>query len=73
MWPISFLVVYLMITHKHTTLHYIHLTAFFSGQPGKASTRKAEPFWKNQSGFTGARDSEWQWHQLGDMQICTLL
>jgi len=26
----------------------------------------------NQSGFTGARDSEWQWHQLGHMQICTL-
>jgi len=25
----------------------------------------------NQSGFTGARDSEWQWHQLGRMQICT--
>ena len=23
--------------------------------------------------FTGARDSEWQWHQLGHMQICTLL
>jgi len=23
--------------------------------------------------FTGARDSEWQWHQLGDMQVCTLL
>jgi len=21
--------------------------------------------------FTEARDSEWQWHQLGDMQICT--
>jgi len=21
--------------------------------------------------FTGARDSEWQWHQLGHMQICT--
>jgi len=27
---------------------------------------------KNQSGFTGARDSEWQWHQLGHLQICTL-
>jgi len=26
---------------------------------------------KNQSGFTGARDSEWQWHQLGHMHICT--
>jgi len=23
--------------------------------------------------FTEARDSEWQWHQLGRMQICTLL
>jgi len=23
--------------------------------------------------FTGARDSEWQWHQLGRMQICTSL
>ena len=21
--------------------------------------------------FTGARDSEWQWHQLGHMQVCT--
>jgi len=32
----------------------------------KGKTRKV-----NQSGFTGARDSEWQWHQLGHMQICT--
>jgi len=23
--------------------------------------------------FTEARDSEWQRHQLGDMQVCTLL
>ena len=23
--------------------------------------------------FTEARDSEWQWHQLGRMQICTSL
>jgi len=23
--------------------------------------------------FNGARDSEWQWHQLGHMQVCTLL
>jgi len=23
--------------------------------------------------FTGARDSEWQWHQLGYMQVCTAL
>ena len=31
----------------------------------KGKTRKV-----NQSGFTGARDSEWEWHQLGRMQIC---
>jgi len=23
--------------------------------------------------FTEARDSEWQWHQLGDKQVCTSL
>jgi len=23
--------------------------------------------------FTGARDSYWQWHQLGHMQVCTSL
>jgi len=23
--------------------------------------------------FTEARDSEWQWRQLGRMQVCTLL
>ena len=23
--------------------------------------------------FTEARDSEWQWHQLDNMQVCTLL
>jgi len=31
-------------------------------------------FWNmsgSKSGFTGARDSEWQWHLLGYMQVCT--
>jgi len=33
---------------------------------------------RNQKGETNldlseARDSEWQWHQLGHMQVCTLL
>jgi len=23
--------------------------------------------------FTESRDSEWQWHQLGNMQVCTSL
>ena len=28
---------------------------------------------KTNLGFTGARDSEWQWHQPGHMQVCTSL
>ena len=28
---------------------------------------------KTDMDFTEARDSEWQWHQLGHMQVCTLL
>jgi len=28
---------------------------------------------KTNPGFTEARDSEWQWHQLGRMQVCTVL
>jgi len=28
---------------------------------------------KTKLDFTEARDSEWQWHPLGHMQVCTLL
>jgi len=28
---------------------------------------------KTNMDFTEARDSEWQWHQLGSMQVCTSL
>jgi len=28
---------------------------------------------KTNPDFTEARDSEWQWHQLGNMQVCTSL
>ena len=28
---------------------------------------------KTNPDFTEARDSEWQWHQLGHIQVCTLL
>jgi len=29
--------------------------------------------WNIDLDFTEARDSEWQWHQLGHMQVCTSL
>ena len=50
---------------------HTRLMALCPGLPGWAGTRKV-----NQSGFLAeARDSEWQWHQLGHnyMQVCTSL
>ena len=46
---------------------HTRLTALFPGLPGWAGTRKTN------LDFTEARDSEWQWHQLGHMQVCTPL
>jgi len=51
-------------THIHT-----HLTALCPGPPRWAGTRKV----KTNLDFTEARDSDWQWHQLGHMQVCTSL
>jgi len=48
---------------------YTHLTALFPGLPGSAGTRKVKPILD----FTEARHTEWQWHQLGHMQVCTSL
>jgi len=60
--------------------HNIHLTA---SSPGHTHTFNG-PFSgtavvsqyqrsKTNLDFTEARDSEWQWHQLGHMQVCTSL
>ena len=53
----------LPITHTHT-----RLTALCRDYPG-------EPVQKGKTNlhFTEARDSEWQWYQLGHMQVCTSL
>ena len=51
-------------THTH-----IRLTALCPRLPGWAGTRKV----KTNLDFTEARDSEWQWHQLGHMQVCPSL
>ena len=49
-------------THTHT-----HLTAIFPGLPGVSQYQKG----KTNLDFIEARDSEWQWNQLGHMQVCT--
>ena len=55
------------------------------GSPGKkplnrcvcvlSRTTRVSQYQKSKTNldFTKARDSEWQWHQLGHMQVCTLL
>jgi len=52
----------------HTRLH-TRLTALFSRTTQVGRYQKGI----TNLGFTEARDSEWQWHQLGHMQVCTLL
>jgi len=37
------------------------------------TTRRVGTRKKTNVDFIEARDSEWQWHQLGHMQVCTLL
>ena len=40
-----------------------------------SGTTRASRYQKGKTNldFTEARDSEWQWHQLGHMQVCTSL
>jgi len=49
-------------------LHTHQFNGPFPGLPRSTGTRKVKPIW-----ITEARDSEWQWHQLGHMQVCTSL
>ena len=52
-------------THTHTH----PFNGPFSGTTQVSQYQKG----KTNLDFTEARDSEWQWHQLGHMQVCTLL
>jgi len=52
-------------THTHTHAFNGH----FSGTTWVSQYQKG----KTNLDFTEARDCEWQWHQLGHMQVCNLL
>jgi len=60
------LILNLYLYHWHT---HTRLTALCPGLPRWAGSRKGKP----SLDFTEARDTEWQWHQLGHMQVCTSL
>jgi len=52
---------------------YIHYTHRFNGP--LSGTIQVSRYQKGKTNldFTEIRDSEWQWHQLGHMQVCTSL
>ena len=52
------------LTHTHT-----HFNSPFSGTTRVSQYQKS----KTNLDFTVTRDSEWQWHQLGHMQVCNSL
>ena len=54
-------------TYIHT---YTRLTALCPGLYTRVSRYQKG---KTNLDFTEARGTEWQWHQLGHMQVCTLL
>ena len=56
-------------THTHTHTHIHPFNGPFSGTTWVSRYQKG----KTNLDFTEARDSEWQWHQLGHMQVCTSL
>jgi len=59
--------------HRLLQCNTQHTTHPFNG-PLSGTTRVSRyQKGKTNLGFTEARDSEWQWHQLGHMQVCTSL
>ena len=56
---------FLLFTHTHTH----PFNGPFSGTTQVSRYQKG----KTDLDFAEARDSEWQWHQLGHMQVCILL
>ena len=59
-------------THTHARTH-AHNTQTFNDPPFSGTTQVSlYQKGKTNLDFTEARDSEWQWHQLGHTQVCTL-
>ena len=57
------------VPERYTYTHTYPFKGPFSGTTQVSQYQKG----KTNLDFAEARDSEWQWHQLGHMQVCTLL
>ena len=65
-----------MLSLLHIVLHYFQSTSHTHpfNVPLSGTTRVSRyQKGKTNLDFTEARDSEWQWHQLDHMQVCTSL
>ena len=56
-----------LLIKKHTHTHLFNVSLSRTTQVSRYQKRKTN------LDFNEARDSEWQWHQLGCMQVCTSL
>ena len=65
---------YTWLTFRPTVYAYMHThTHPFNGPLSRITWLSRYQKGKISLDFTEARDSEWQWHQLGRMQVCTSL
>jgi len=55
---------------KSESVTYTHTQPFYGPFSGTTRISRYQKG-KTNLDFTEARDSEWQWHQLGHMQVCT--
>ena len=62
-------------THGKQPLKHRQYTRLHTFNGPLSGTTKVSRYQKGKTDldFTEARDSEWQWHQLGRMQVCTSL
>jgi len=58
-----------------SSTHPLHTRTYKRTFNGPFGTTRVSRYQKGKTNldFTEARDSEWQWHQLGHMQVCTSL
>ena len=59
--------------HDTQRIHACTHTHPFNGPFSRTTRVSRYQKGKTSLDFTEARDSEWQWHQLGHMQVCTSL
>ena len=57
--------------HRKTKTEIHTFTHTFNGSLSGITWVSRYQKGKTNLDFNGARDSEWQWHQLGHMQVCT--